>query len=325
MAQLHPQEIYLLEYFTSLEHFCNVRDAMREAVRLGEQCLDEFMHHLPADLRRRHTSEQPDVVWGGLVLPNLRSSLDGLIEGCILRSHNDPQAYRGLVGTYGGNINKNIGEFDASWMPEPLGTAFWDALDKAIALDKIVGYTIGGSWQAGDLTWSCNFDDPNDVLGGTDVRLPTRIPAYELDHSVVITPGDQVKECGVYLPDAENTAAQFLHPGRWWQEEPGIWVRQGLVKDEYGWWAEAQDVYPSRWTLVRRVPGQFIEVPQEGFYPKQILASSRTEAGQPCPQAGWWWSPAKEGSRRAFQAGEVMPDFPESSYGSTIWYREIEQ
>lgn len=76
MAQLHPQECYLLEYLTSLEHYCNIRDAMIEVVRLGEQCLDEYMKYAPADLRSKHTSLQPDVVWGGRVLPNLRSSRD---------------------------------------------------------------------------------------------------------------------------------------------------------------------------------------------------------------------------------------------------------
>ncbi|WP_374423176.1 hypothetical protein [Chromobacterium sp.] len=279
MPPLQPQEVYLLEYLVSFEHFCNARDAMREAVRFGEQCLDEFMQNLPADLRRRHTSEQPDVVWGGLVLPNLRSSLDGLIEGCILRSHGDPQAFRGLVGTHGRSINKNISEFDASWMPEPLGTMFWDALFKAIALDKVIGATIGGEWQEGSLSRHCDFSDPSGVLGGTNIRLPKQIPVYELDHSVVIGPGDQVKECGVYLPDSENTAAQFLHPGRWWPEEPGISVRQGLSKDEEGWWDDEQDVYPSRWTLVRRIPKQFLEVPPEGFYPKNQPSSGRVEGG----------------------------------------------
>lgn len=47
----------------------------------------------------------------------------------------------------------------------------------------------------------------------------------------------------------------------------------------------------------------------------------RCEAGHPCPQAGTWWTPAKPDARRAFVAGEIMPDFPGSTYGATIWYR----
>lgn len=324
-AQIIPQECYLLEYLTSLEHYCNIRDAMIEVVRLGEQCLDEYMKYAPADLRSKHTSLQPDVVWGGRVLPNLRSSRDATIQGCILRSHNDPQAFDSFVGTHGRYINKGISEFDASWMPEPLGKAFWDALYKAIDLDSVTGTTLDVAWQAGDLSWGLDFSDPNGYLRGTDIRLPDRIPLYELDPTVVIRPGDKVPECGLYLPDVDNACAQFLDFSRSSLEnEPEIWVRQGLTQDQYGWWVDEQDVVPSTWTLIRRVPDRFIAVPPEGFYPKNKPSSGRVESGHPCPQAGTWWTPAKPDARRAFAQGEVMPDFPNSRYGATIWYREAE-
>ena len=41
--------------------------------------------------------------------------------------------------------------------------------------------------------------------------------------------------------------------------------------------------------------------------------------GEPCPQAGWWSTPAKVGSRRYFEAGEVMPVIEGSDYGATFW------
>ena len=44
----------------------------------------------------------------------------------------------------------------------------------------------------------------------------------------------------------------------------------------------------------------------------------RCEAGQPCPREGWWFTPAKAGSRRHFKQGEVMPAFS-TDYGATIW------
>jgi hypothetical protein len=44
----------------------------------------------------------------------------------------------------------------------------------------------------------------------------------------------------------------------------------------------------------------------------------RCEAGQPCPHAGFWFSPAKIGSRRYFKAGDVMPEIG-GDYGATIW------
>ena len=44
----------------------------------------------------------------------------------------------------------------------------------------------------------------------------------------------------------------------------------------------------------------------------------RCEAGQPCPRAGFWFTPAQAGSRRFFKAGEAMPSVG-GDYGTTIW------
>lgn len=55
------------------------------------------------------------------------------------------------------------------------------------------------------------------------------------------------------------------------------------------------------------------------------LSRLRCEAGEPCPQAGWWLTPAKANSRRYFKPGEIMPSFEGSSYGATIWQWDIDQ
>lgn len=52
---------------------------------------------------------------------------------------------------------------------------------------------------------------------------------------------------------------------------------------------------------------------------------TRCEANKPCPEAGFWWTPAKEHSRRYFQQGEIMPNFPGSPYGVTIWQWDVNQ
>ncbi|NHQ86763.1 DUF1911 domain-containing protein [Iodobacter sp. HSC-16F04] len=77
------------------------------------------------------------------------------------------------------------------------------------------------------------------------------------------------------------------------------------------------------------------------YYPKDLIdfARSRTEqpspendlgpqrvvASQPCSQSGFWYSPAKQNSRAQFKQGELMPDFPDSTYGATIWYWDADQ
>ncbi|WP_295907284.1 PoNe immunity protein domain-containing protein [uncultured Xanthomonas sp.] len=78
------------------------------------------------------------------------------------------------------------------------------------------------------------------------------------------------------------------------------------------------------------------------YYPKDMVAWARAHAslgtsagqqqsmssvpgGQPCPQAGWWHTPAKTGSRRYFKAGEVMPVIEGSAYGETFWLWDANQ
>ncbi|KVD83549.1 hypothetical protein WS62_22060 [Burkholderia sp. ABCPW 14] len=42
--------------------------------------------------------------------------------------------------------------------------------------------------------------------------------------------------------------------------------------------------------------------------------------GSACPEAGWWHTPAKAGSRRYFEVGEIMPVIEGSSWGTTNWH-----
>jgi hypothetical protein len=44
----------------------------------------------------------------------------------------------------------------------------------------------------------------------------------------------------------------------------------------------------------------------------------RCDANQPCPKAGFWFTPAQAGSRRFFSIGEAMPEVG-GDYGATIW------
>jgi hypothetical protein len=61
--------------------------------------------------------------------------------------------------------------------------------------------------------------------------------------------------------------------------------------------------------------------PAAGAQPAQL----RCEAGAPCPRSGYWFTMAKTNSRRSFRAGETMPDFKDSPWGSTIWYWDEQQ
>ncbi|KAA0983850.1 DUF1911 domain-containing protein [Pseudomonas sp. ANT_J12] len=67
-------------------------------------------------------------------------------------------------------------------------------------------------------------------------------------------------------------------------------------------------------------------------YPKDLVKYARNyqltdptkmtciDAGQPCSQTGYWFTPVQADSRRYFERGAVMPIANDSKRGNTIWY-----
>lgn len=102
----------------------------------------------------------------------------------------------------------------------------------------------------------------------------------------------------------------------------------GTEGDYFGYWAfEAGAV-----ALLCEIDDSSID---HIVYPKDLVAWARANAvlseedeqgrvrlrcvaGQPCPRAGFWFTPARAGSRRQFAIGDVMPEVG-GDYGATIW------
>jgi len=51
------------------------------------------------------------------------------------------------------------------------------------------------------------------------------------------------------------------------------------------------------------------------------IKDMRCEGGDVCPHDGNWWTPASQPGTGRFKKGDVMPVFPSSKYGATVWYR----
>lgn len=109
---------------------------------------------------------------------------------------------------------------------------------------------------------------------------------------------------------------------------------RGLEGDYFGYWAfEAGAV-----ALLCDIDDSSIN---HLVYPKDLVAWARDNkalseedsqgrshlrclGGQPCPRAGFWFTPARANSRRAFAQSEVMPEVG-GDYGSTIWQWDEQQ
>ena len=260
MAILHPLECYLLEEFSSPQQFAATRDAIIAFIDAHEAAYARLQRELPVRIRSEPQWMQGDVVWGSRVLPNIRPSRERYIKAYILRTHNDPEAFC-HVGHTMSNFSRGISEFWDGWMTEEEKEQIWKADCLAAELDKKLTLTVSGWWEEGDLTYFNNYlYKPKE--------LPKRIPRYMLDKNVRVEKGEKPSETGIYLPDVDTAPAQLLYPN---SDTPNPPVsRQGVKRRErtnpdFHWqesrWAE------TGWTLIRRVEGEYLDVPPEGFFP----------------------------------------------------------
>ena len=307
---LIPQEVYLLERYSSLDYFGTMRDAFEACVKAAEGALAEFMKHLPPDYRNQPIFKQPDRVWGETIIPNLQFSLRGLNNGFISLTHGDA---RGLCTA--GNLNTAFTaiqrDYDWEWMPEPFYSNYDAHKRIARKLASNISHTEQGNWEIGELTY-----DYHEGARGP-LSPPPSWPLYRLNPAVRVGPNEKVTQSGVYLPDAPNSCAQFLIAG-YTPPEANVQPTPDDLNDQ-GYFRQPTERHPATWTLIERVAdsgggtGCGPQGASEG-------ATSRPNvpANQPCPEAGWWFTPAKPNSRRYFQQGESMPAVG-GDYGETFW------
>jgi len=266
MAVLHPLECYLLETFSSPEHFALTRDAIIEWIDAHEAAYARLQHELDPRQRKKPQWQQGDVVWGRRVLPNIRPDRDFYIKAYIQRVNNDPLAFK--AGNAMSSNNRGIAEFWDGWMTEVEQQRISITNDRATELDKRLGAAVGGLWDEGHLT----YNGQNRVYRLDE--LPSRIPRYELDPSERIEKDERPTQLGLYLPDAEFAAAHLLYPTQWVDGREKVrrgvrrstWVNPDTGKRDYDWIED--ELVETGWTLIRRVEGEFIDVPERGFFPK---------------------------------------------------------
>lgn len=312
---LVPQEIFLLERYSSVDYFAEMRDAWSAMVKHAEQCLDVFVHALPPDYRRRPLYKQPDIVWGERVLPNFRDTLAGLDDAFIRLTHGDKAAL-----SYANGVSNDFAGFSrdhsSEWMDEPNvakviangSERFWDLLAEATERASNINPTWGGYWVTGGLTARYTEADRGPLCP------PPEWPTYRLNSKVRATTGKPVPCTGIYLPDCNDSVAALMIGGR---DAPPATV--GYDPKTMQNVAETS----TYWTLIERIAERGGGVAGASD-PIQAGVRLRCEAGQPCPREGFWFTPARVDSRRLFKAGETMSEVG-GDYGATIWQWDEQQ
>ncbi len=312
---LIPQEIYLLERYTSLESLEQVRDAWRAMLDYVEDLLDRFMHNLPPDYRNRPLPEQPDIVWGGRVLPNFRETMRLLEDACIKRAHGDYRALNRVAGVTGDIRGQS--DYWSGWMNEVEPGAqdkYYDLLNRAGDLAQPIERTTSGIWSPGDLTTRYH-----EILPTLPLNPPPSWPVYRLNPQVKVKSGERTPVTGLYLPDVDNSFPTLLIKS---DDELAGRARRACITNPDGTHGGYQ---ACTWTLIERIADSGGGIPGQDDASVTDARIQRVPGGQPCPRSGWWHTLAKAGSRRYFKQGEIMPKIEGSDYGDTYWLWDADQ
>lgn len=254
MTPLKPQEIFLLERYTSLEYFGTLRDRWGAMIAHLERCLTQFLAGLPtgfsSNSRALRRLDRSDIVWNDRVIPNFKSTFQGLCAGYIALAQGEVDA---LEHGYGPLSDlKGQMDYSSSWMSKEDDNTYGNLLHSSVEMASNIVATIGANWDMGHLA-----EDYSAQNRGV-LDAPAVWPAYRLANNIVVDSGGKIVTAGIYLPDVENSCAQFLYAGA--GPAPAASVRMGfrallhpVTGEKYGEDAIIEK-FPCRWTLVERVP-----------------------------------------------------------------------
>lgn len=310
--QIDLKEIYLIEWFSSVEYFDELRNRWRKMVEHVENCLGRFMRNLPQDYRRRPLPEQPDVVWGGIVLPNFRSTLASLDEGYILLSHNEPKGLRYAAGP--SSAFKGQMEYWSGWMAQEEDSIYHALLDSCAEMARNIVLTEGAYW--------CMLRK-QPLAKSLELPKEVKRRRYKINTQVSVPTAGRIPTTGIYLPDIENAGAQFL--STYYHDAPKakalIEIRDVFLPSGEKYHEEfIHEERQCTWYLVERDADSdsVDEIPKVSTEPIW-----RMRGGEVCPTSGFYITPARIGSRKFIQKGQVAP-VCDSEFGETIWQWDVE-
>ncbi|HDK8956710.1 TPA: hypothetical protein PVK16_003575 [Acinetobacter baumannii] len=301
LIRIRPQEIYVLERYSSPAYFEELVIAFKNMLDAAENALELFMQDLLYDYRDRHISQQPDVVWGEHVLPNFRSTMQSLHYGYKRLLGGDLSALQSAGNVVTDFRNQRVDYFP-DWMDEANLAIFDEEQMKASRLASNIKATVMGNWVTGNLRHRYNSQSRGEL------NLPLSLPIYRLNLNITVKTGKTVPQNGIYIPAIQDASAQLMLKGH-----DAIEALVGLDKDCPQYDHEEN----TDWVLVERIA-------DEGGSVETIQAENlKGYTGQICQQSGHWWSPANQSQTRYFEKGEIFPEIPNNAWGETIWYLEV--
>lgn len=263
----------------------------------------------------------------------------GVMEGLLLSFDNALTALRngnsGPMQDWGSRLSdvpRGFKESNMEWLSEPDQKTFMMLLNQAYstsngflsALSMSERYS-SDDYKDGSADW--HYEIPRDAgYPGDDIvvyseedilpQLPAEIPEYAADTSVTCKTGEIVPWTGVWVPTTGMGTAALVFARKHIQIMQASYE---VIKDGDD---ETFTIIDTSFHPVKPT-GRMIPHPSLANTPGSVTHRN-VPAGRPCPEAGWWFTPAKQGSRRWFKQGETMPSVG-GDYGQTFWQRAPDQ
>ncbi|MEZ5602527.1 MAG: hypothetical protein R3F36_17025 [Candidatus Competibacteraceae bacterium] len=264
----------------------------------------------------------PVPYWGG----KMEHLLQAFDNARALLSHGE---FAPMIAFCGGieTIPRGFRESNMEWLSEADQQEFMKRLNAAFSIaskfsDAImmsIMYSSDG-YKDGSKDW--HYCVPEDMgYSGDDIavyseehifpQLPAKIPEYAADTSVTCKTGDIVPWTGVWVPTTGMGTAALVFARKHLQ------IMQASYEVTKNGDDETFTVVDTSFHPVKPT-GRMIPHPALTSSGATATHHPNVPANQPCPESGWWFTPAKPDSRRYFKQGETMPSVG-GDYGQTFW------
>ena len=139
-------------------------------------------------------------------------------------------------------------DFSADWMSRSDLNIYGELLSSAVGMASAICASEGAYWNSLELTERAEQIE--------ELNSPSNCPTYRVNLSVSVETGAKVAQWGIYVPDVEDSGAQFLSTKYNAAPEATIFVEmEDLLHPTTGEKYGEQPVYckrPCTWFLVER-------------------------------------------------------------------------
>ena len=312
------QEAHLWYTITSPDYLSRANTFLHEAFALFQDRV--LQHPFIADYA-------PVPQWGS-VMEHLLSSFDNARAVLIHGEFGPMQSWASRVS----DIPRGLRESNMEWLGQPDQDRIMLLVNEASRIGNhfLRGMAMSQAFSSPayrDRSTAWRYEVPEDLgISGSEIARyyedavfpvrPHHIPEYTADISVTCKTGDVVPWTGVWVPATGIGTAALA------------FARQGVQVMQPAYEAASMDadgdieefaLIECTWHAVRPT-GRMIAHPNSTTATQEFDEGHRLscEAGFTCVRSGYWFTPAKAGSRRYFKHGELMPEIG-GDYGATIW------